>query len=86
MPKLEPVEVVSVHYDLVKNDYCHTSKVLFTSVPNKQFGQLKNISPHSLTMMNTVNTEFSFVEIWFTDHASKVLESEDNVNSNLIIG
>ena len=84
--KLESVEVVLVHCNLVKNDYQHTSKVLFTFVPNKQFGQLINISPHSLTMMNTVNTEFSFVEIWFTDQASKALEIEDNINLTLIIG
>ena len=58
VPKLESVEVVLVHCNLVKNDYQHTSKVLFTFVPNKQFGQLINISPNSLTMMNTVNTEF----------------------------
>ena len=83
--KLESVEVVLVHCDLVKNDYQHTSKVLFSFVPNKQFGQLINISPHSLTMMNTVNTEFSFVEVWFTDQASKDLEIEDNVNLTLII-
>ena len=37
-------------------------------------------------MMNTVNTEFSFVEVWFTDQASKVLEIEDNVNLTLVIG
>ena len=36
-------------------------------------GQLINISTHSLRMMNTVNTEFSSVEIWFTDQARKVL-------------
>ena len=84
--KLEPAEVVLVHRNLFKNDYQHTSKVLFTFVPNKQFGQLINISPHSLTMMNTVNTEFSFVEVWFTDQASKALEIEDNVNLTLIIG
>ena len=86
VPKLESVEVVLVHCNLVKNDYQHTSKVLFSFVPNKQFGQLINISPHSLTMMNTVNTEFSFVEVWFTNQASKVLEIEDNVNLTLIIG
>ena len=84
--KLESVEVVLVHCNLVKNDYQHTSKVLFTFVPSKQFGQSINISPHSLTMMNTVNTEFSSVEIWFTDQASKGLEIEDNVNLTLIIG
>ena len=48
VPKLEFVEVVLVHCNLVKNDYQHTSKVLFSFVPNKQFGQLINISPHSL--------------------------------------
>ena len=62
MPKLES-EVVLVHCNLVKNDYQQTSKVMFTFVPNKQFGQLINISPHSLMMMNTINTEFSFVEV-----------------------
>ena len=39
VPKLEIVEVVLVHCNLVKNDYQHTSKVLFTFVPNKKFGQ-----------------------------------------------
>ena len=67
VPKLESVEVVLVHCNLVKNDYQHASKVLFSFVPNKQFGQLLNISPHVFTMMNTVNTEFSSVEVWFTD-------------------
>ena len=37
-------------------------------------------------MMNTVNTEFSFVEVWFIDQTSKALEIEDNVNLTLIIG
>ena len=58
VPKLESVEVVLLHCNLVKNDYQHISKGLSSFVPNKQFGQLINISPHSLTMMNTVNTEF----------------------------
>ena len=84
--KLESVEVVLVHCSLVKNDYQHTSRVLSSFVPNKQFGQLINISPHSLIMMNTVNTEFSYIEVWFTYQASKALETEDNVNLTLIIG
>ena len=86
VPKLESVEVVLVHCNLVKNDYQHTSKVLFSFAPNKQFGQLINISPPSLTMMNTVNTEFSHVVVWFTDQVSKALEIEDNINLTLIIG
>ena len=86
VPKLESVEVVLVHCNLVKNDYQHTSKVLFTFVPNKEFRQLINISPRSLTMTNTVNAEFSSVEVWFTDEVSKALEIEDNVNLMLITG
>ena len=63
VPKLESVEVVLVHCNLkIKNYYQHTSKSLFTFVPNKQFAEFINISPHSLMMMNTVNTEFSSVE------------------------
>ena len=35
VPKLESAEVILVHCNLMKNDYQHTSKVLFTFVPNK---------------------------------------------------
>ena len=86
VPKLQSVEVVLVHCNPLKNYYQQTSKVLFTFVPNKQFGQLIIISLHFLTMMNTVNTEFSFLEVWFTDQASITLEIEDNVYLTLIIG
>ena len=85
VPKLESVEVVLLYGNLVKNDYQKNSKVLFTFVPKKQFGRLINILPHSLTMMDTVNTEFSSVEFWFTDQGSKALENEDNVNLTIII-
>ena len=37
--KLESAEVVLMHCNLVNNSYQQASKVLFTFVPNKQFGQ-----------------------------------------------
>ena len=86
VPKLESVEVVLVPCNLVKNNYQHASKVLFSFVPNKNFWQLLNISLLVFTMMNTINTEFSSVEEWFTDQSSKALEIEGNVNLTLIIG
>ena len=86
VPKLEPVELVLVHCKLVKNDYQHASKVLFSFIKNKKFGNVLNISPHVFTMINTINTEFSSVQVWFTDQSSKALEIEDNVNLTLIIG
>ena len=86
VPRLEAVEVVLVQCNLVNNSYQQASKVLFTFVPNKQFGQLITITPDSPTMLKTINVEFSFIEIWFTDQNNRPLEIEDNVNVTLIIG
>ena len=79
VPKLENVEVVLVHCNLVNNAYQHHSRVLFTFVPIKQYGQLISISPHSLVFLKTMNTDFSEKEIWFTDQNNNALEIEDNV-------
>ena len=38
VPKLESVELVLFHFNLVKNDIQHASKVLFSFVQNKKFG------------------------------------------------
>ena len=86
VPKLESVEVVLVHCNLVNNSYQKASKVLFTFVPNKQFGQLITISPHSITMLKTTNSEFPFIQVWFTDQNNRPLEIEDSINITLIIG
>ena len=84
--KLESAEVVLVHCNLVNSNYQQTSKVLFTFVLNKQFGQLLNIAQHSFTKLGSTNTEFSFIEVWCTDQNSEPLEIEDIVNLTLIIG
>ena len=47
VPRLENVEVV-LFCNLVNNSYQQYSRVLFTFVPNRQYGQLISISPHSL--------------------------------------
>ena len=85
MPKLETVSFVLVHCYLVCNNYQQASKVLFTFVSNKQFGQVITITLRSPTMSKTTNAEFSFIEIWFTDQNNRPLEIEDNVNITLII-
>ena len=67
VPKLESVEVVLVHCNVVSNNYQQASKV---------FGQLITITPHSPTMLKTTNAEFSFVEVWFTDQNNRPLEKK----------
>ena len=84
--KLESVDLVLVHCNVVNNSYQQTPKVLFTFVSNKKYGQLITVSPHSLIMLKTVYTEFSFTEIWFTDQDNRPLEIADSVNISLIIG
>ena len=79
-------EVALVHCNLVNNTYQQASKVLFTFVPNKQFGQLITISPHILTMLKTTNAEFQFIQVWFTDQNNRPLEIEDSMNITLITG
>ena len=85
VPRLENVEVVLVHCNLVNNSYQQHSRILFTFVPNKQYGQLISRSPPSLIFLKTMNTDFSEIEIWFTDQNNNALEIEDNVNISLII-
>ena len=85
VPKLENVEAVLLHCNLVNYAYQQHSRVLFTFVPTKQYGQLISVSPKSLIFLKTMNTEFSEIEIWFTDQNNNALEIEDNVNISLTI-
>ena len=85
VPRLDNVEVVLSHCNLVNNSYQQASRVLFTFVPTKQYGQLISISPKSLIFLKTMNTEFSEREVWFTDQNNNVLEIKDNVNISLVI-
>ena len=86
MPKVESVEVVLEDCNLVNNNYQQASKVLFTFVPNKQFGQLITIAHNSLTILKTINAEFQFIEVWFRDQNNRPLEIENNANITLING
>ena len=74
MPHLEVVELVLVHCNLVNNDYQQDSRILYTFVSNKPFGSLLEISPTNHIFLQTFNSEFQEIKIWFTDQTSKPLE------------
>ena len=84
VPRLEIAEVVLVHCNIVNNDCQHDSRILYTFVPNKIFGQLLGISPNFM-FLKTFNSEFSYIEIWFTDQNSKPLDIEGSRNITLLI-
>ena len=77
--------VVLIHCKIVNNDYQQDSRVLYTFVPNKSLGQLLDISPKNFVFLKTFNSEFSYIEVWFTDRKSKPLEIEDKINITLVI-
>ena len=56
-----------------------------TFVPNKSFGQLFDILPKKNLYLKTFNSEFSYIEVWFTDQNSNPLEIEDKINTTLVI-
>ena len=41
--------------------------ILNTFIPNKSSGQLLDISPKNFILLKNFDSEFSYVEVWFTD-------------------
>ena len=82
---LKITEVVLVHCNIANNDYQQGSKVLYTFVPNKSFGNLLEIAPTCFIPLKTFKLEFQTIEVWFTDQNSQSLEIEERLNLTLII-
>ena len=85
LPYLEITEVVLIHCNVVNNSFQQNSRVLYTFIPNKSFGQLLDISPKNFIFLKTSDSEFSYIEVWFTDQNSKPIEIEDKINITLVI-
>ena len=76
---LEITEVVLVQCNVANDNYQRNSRVLYTFVPNKLFGQLLDISSRNFIFLKTFDSEFSYINIliWLTDENSNTLEIED---------
>ena len=84
-PHLEITEVVLVHFNIVNNDYQLDSRALYTFVPNKPFGGVLEVPPRSHIFIETFNSKFQEIKVWFIDQNSQPLEVEDKINLTLII-
>ena len=80
---LEINEVILIHCNVVDNSYQEKSRLLYTFVPNKSFGQLLDISPKKIIFLKTFDSEF--LKVRFTDQHSNPLEIEDKINITLVI-
>ena len=72
-PDLEITGIVLIHCNIVKNNYQRNSIFLYAFVPNKSFGQLLDISPSNFIFLKIFISEFSYIEVWFTDQNSNPL-------------
>ena len=61
--------ILLANCNIVNNDYQQDSRV-----PNKSVAQLLDISFKNLKFLKNFNSEFSFIEVWFTNQNSKPLE------------
>ena len=61
VPYSEITEVVLVQCNIVNNGYQQNSRVLYTFIPNKSFGQLLHISPRNVIFLKTFDSEFSYI-------------------------
>ena len=52
---------------------------------NKPHGSPLKNSPKIYIYLNTFNSEFQAIEVWFTDRNSQPLEIEDRINLALVI-
>ena len=84
VPHLEIPEVALVHCNIVNNDYQQDSRLLCTLFPRKSFGQLLDLSTKNFISLKTFDSEFLYIELWFTDKNSKPLEIEDKINITLV--
>ena len=62
VPYLGIKEVVLIHCNVVNNSYQQSPRILHTSVPNKSFGQLLDISPENFIFLKTFYSEFSYIK------------------------
>ena len=85
MPCLETTEVILIHWNVVNNAYQQNPRVLYTFVSNKLFGQLLDILPENFVFLETFDSQFLYIEAWFTDQNYNSLEIEDKISITLVI-
>ena len=85
VPRLDITDVVLIHFYVVNNSYQQNSRVLYTFVPKKSFGQLWDISHKNVIFLTTFDSEFLCFKVWFKDENSNPLEIEDKINIKLVI-
>ena len=68
---------------IIKNaqEYC----INLCQVPSPSFGQLLYSSSENFIFLKMFDSEFSHIDVWFTNQNSNTLETENKINIFLFI-
>ena len=84
VPHLEITSAILVHCNIVNKCYQKNSRVFYTFVPKKPFGNLLEFFPKNHVVLKTFNSKFQAIEVWFTNQNIQPLEIEDRIYLALI--
>lgn len=79
VPRIERVDTVLIHCNLVDNRVTHNSQILHAFVPNDSYGNLLSVTPNYPQNRFCRNASFNYVEVIFTDQDEKPLDIEDKI-------
>ena len=79
VPRLERVDTVLIHCNLVDNRISHNSSILHAFIPNDSFGSLLSVRPNYPQNRYCRNASFNYVEIYLTDQDERPLDVEDKI-------
>ena len=82
---METTEAVLIICNIVNNNYQRNLRVFYAFIANKSLGLLLHISSKKFISLKTFNSDFSCIEVCFTDQNSNPLEIEDKIIVTLAI-
>ena len=84
-PKIEKVEKILVHCDLVRNDYQSMGNLLFTFTPDVAYGRLLSPKVYFPVWKQTRNATVKEIRVWLTDQNNVPIEFEDSWSVTLLL-
>jgi hypothetical protein len=78
-PKLERVNNILVHCSLAKNNFAQSSSLIYSFVPDGEFGYLLHKEPRFPMWRSARRCSEWSIDVWFTDQKNRPLEIEDDV-------
>ena len=85
MPHLEIAEVFIALCNIANNNCQQNSRVLYTCFSNELFRGMLHVSTTNLIILKTFNSQFSYIEVWFTDQNYEPQETADKGNISFAI-